>query len=111
MRSTALLLGSLALVQAIPTRRVIKRQVEELRDSYDFVVVGGGTSGLTVADRLSEAFPERVLSPIPPLVLPSFPAFLALPQLPVPLTYPKHPNEEEGLTRRKGTPSLSSMVR
>ena len=106
MRSTALLLGSLALVQAIPTRRIVKRQVEELRDSYDFVVVGGGTSGLTVADRLSEAFPERVLSPIPPpLLLPSFPAFLALPQAPVPLTYPQHPNEEEELTRRKGTPS------
>lgn len=25
-----------------------------LSDSYDFVVVGGGTSGLTVADRLTE---------------------------------------------------------
>ena len=26
----------------------------ELLDSYDFVVIGGGTSGLTVADRLTE---------------------------------------------------------
>lgn len=25
-----------------------------LEDSYDYVVVGGGTSGLTVADRLTE---------------------------------------------------------
>ena len=81
MRSTALLLGSLALVQAIPTRRIVKRQVEELRDSYDFVVVGGGTSGLTVADRLSEAFPERVLSPhsssSSSSIFPSFPCSAA----------------------------------
>ena len=26
----------------------------DLLDSYDFVIVGGGTSGLTVADRLTE---------------------------------------------------------
>ncbi|KAK4245700.1 GMC oxidoreductase [Corynascus novoguineensis] len=36
-----------------------KRQDSQLRDEYDFVVVGGGTSGLTVADRLTEAFPEK----------------------------------------------------
>ena len=29
----------------------------QLLDSYDFVIAGGGTSGLTVADRLTEAFP------------------------------------------------------
>jgi choline dehydrogenase len=27
---------------------------EDLRDSYDYVIVGGGTAGLTVGDRLSE---------------------------------------------------------
>lgn len=32
----------------------VKRSVHEIRDSYDYVVVGGGTSGLTVANRLSE---------------------------------------------------------
>jgi hypothetical protein len=33
-----------------------------LKQSYDFIVIGGGTSGLTVADRLTEdpnsVFPE-----------------------------------------------------
>lgn len=33
--------------------RVVGRDAS-LRESYDFVVAGGGTSGLTVADRLTE---------------------------------------------------------
>jgi pyrimidine operon attenuation protein/uracil phosphoribosyltransferase len=32
----------------------IKHSISELKDSYDYIVVGAGTSGLTVADRLSE---------------------------------------------------------
>ena len=32
----------------------MKRRDTDLLDSYDFVIVGGGTSGLTVADRLTE---------------------------------------------------------
>jgi choline dehydrogenase len=35
--------------------------VSQLRkEGYDFIVAGGGTAGLTVGDRLSEAFPNRV---------------------------------------------------
>lgn len=45
------------LARGLPTHardaKVVKR--EELRDAYDFVVVGAGTAGLTVADRLSES--------------------------------------------------------
>ena len=37
----------------------VKRQISNLRDSYDFIIAGGGTTGLTVADRLSAAFPNR----------------------------------------------------
>ena len=33
--------------------RIVGRDVP-LRASYDFVIIGGGTSGLTVADRLTE---------------------------------------------------------
>ena len=38
-----------------------KRQASDLRKGYDFVIAGGGTSGLTVADRLSEALPSSKL--------------------------------------------------
>ena len=53
----ALILASSSLSSAY----VVKRQASELRDGgYDFVIAGGGTSGLTVADRLSEAFPNSM---------------------------------------------------
>ncbi|KAK0614950.1 hypothetical protein B0T17DRAFT_646176 [Bombardia bombarda] len=49
-------------MQAIAT----KRKTSELLDSYDFVIAGGGTSGLTVADRLTKAFPNKATClPIP----------------------------------------------
>jgi hypothetical protein len=49
-----------AIPQAVP--RNVKRQASQLLDSYDFVIAGGGTSGLTLADRLTEAFPDSLLS-------------------------------------------------
>lgn len=35
-------------------RAVLLHGAEQLREEYDYVVVGGGTSGLVVANRLTE---------------------------------------------------------
>lgn len=37
----------------------IKRSISEISTHYDYIIAGGGTSGLTVADRLTAAFPSR----------------------------------------------------
>ncbi|KAK4149017.1 hypothetical protein C8A00DRAFT_38399 [Chaetomidium leptoderma] len=58
--SASIALSLAALAGALPDATV-KRQVSQLRPSYDFVIVGGGTSGLTVADRLSKAFPKKTV--------------------------------------------------
>ncbi|KAK1843992.1 gmc oxidoreductase [Colletotrichum chrysophilum] len=54
--------GVLSIAEAFPGRAqsFVKRQITDLRDDgYDFVIIGGGTAGLTVADRVSAAFPEK----------------------------------------------------
>lgn len=51
------ILLTLATVELAISQQV-KGAFPDLRDAYDFVIVGGGTAGLTVADRLTEAFPS-----------------------------------------------------
>ena len=54
----ALLLAWLPLAGAVQLSALGARHIKnpgDLRRSYDYVVVGGGTAGLTVADRLTES--------------------------------------------------------
>jgi NADH dehydrogenase FAD-containing subunit len=67
--SSSLTFSLAALASAADARDAkVKRQISELRPWYDFVIVGGGTSGLTVADRLTKAFPKSELKFHPPLL-------------------------------------------
>jgi hypothetical protein len=47
--------GRLALAWPRPPlhARILERQVD-VEDEYDYIIIGGGTSGLTVGDRLTE---------------------------------------------------------
>ena len=57
--SSLLTIGLIAVdhVTALPghasSASIVKRQAH-LREEYDYIVVGGGTVGLTIADRLTE---------------------------------------------------------
>lgn len=76
LAATLVSCAALASGVSIP-RSHAKREVSQLREDYDFVVVGGGTSGLTVADRLTEAFPASTSPDMMALLLCSSPSSLA----------------------------------
>lgn len=50
------ILGFIALTNALHTSQLATRVSHEVASAtkYDFIIVGGGVSGLTVADRLTE---------------------------------------------------------
>lgn len=57
MLLTSLLLVLFDVTVALPSRaaRAVVKQQDELLEEYDYIVAGGGTAGLTVADRLTES--------------------------------------------------------
>ena len=49
----------MAALLAVATKAATLTHANQLREGgYDFLVAGGGTAGLTVGDRLTEAFPD-----------------------------------------------------
>ncbi|KAK0622569.1 GMC oxidoreductase-like protein [Immersiella caudata] len=58
--AAVVLLATLSSAASVPPANT-KRQVSHLRDKYDFVILGGGTCGLTVANRLTEKFPSKTV--------------------------------------------------
>src|SRR4051794_38834072 len=44
-----------------PVLGVLLESYKDVKGAYDYVIVGGGTAGLTVADRLSESGKHSVL--------------------------------------------------
>ena len=58
LHSVVQLLGLVSICISSPTdfknKAIIKRCASELASSYDYVIIGGGQSGLVVANRLTE---------------------------------------------------------
>lgn len=53
---TGLTISTLLAASSVTSAYVVPRQIEtsQLLPEYDYVIIGGGTAGLTVADRLTE---------------------------------------------------------
>ena len=61
-----LVLASVAVCSPIQLARraVIVDDISTLSAQYDYIIIGGGTSGLTVADRLTENPESTCLYPL-----------------------------------------------
>ncbi|XMA10912.1 hypothetical protein WAI453_003703 [Rhynchosporium graminicola] len=59
----AFVFGIVSTANAIPSGQAFQifNRANQINDTYDYVIVGGGTSGLTVGDRLSESGKYSVL--------------------------------------------------
>ncbi|CZT42009.1 uncharacterized protein RSE6_01836 [Rhynchosporium secalis] len=59
----AFVFGIVSTANVIPSGQAFQifNRADQINDTYDYVIVGGGTSGLTVGDRLSESGNYSVL--------------------------------------------------